>query len=321
MSAPGKMPMSAGRVLAGRYTVGEVIGRGGMADVFVGHDTRTGRSVAIKAARSTVAEDPLVRSSLRREAQLLRRVRHHAVVALLDAGHEDGGGSAQAHGAPYLVMEHVAGRSLRELLQAGELTPESSVRYQLGLLAALEASHRAGVVHRDVKPANVMVTPDGTVKLVDFGIARASDDPTATVTHVRELLGTPAYVSPEQARGRSTDARSDLYSAGCLLVELLTGRPPFSGDDPILVAYQHVHEPAPEAGTGVPALDAVIATALAKDPDRRFQSAGAFRDALLCATEGWPRTHVDQSSRPAARAAFGEGTDAIGHVDTKEVAP
>lgn len=285
MSTPGSTPMSAGTVLAGRWTVGEVIGRGGMADVHVGHDTRTGRSVAIKALRSTSAEDPLVRSSLRREAQMLRRVRHRAVVALVDAGHEDGGGPGDAGDAPYIVMEHVDGRSLRDLLRAGELTPETSVRYLLGVLVALGASHRAGVVHRDIKPANVMVTASGAVKLVDFGVARASGDPTATVTQVQELLGTPAYFSPEQARGRTTDARSDLYSAGCLLFELLTGRPPFTGDDPVLVAYQHVHEPAPPAGTGVPALDAVIAKALAKDPVDRFLSAGAFENALRCAAD------------------------------------
>jgi serine/threonine-protein kinase len=268
-----------------------------MADVHVGHDTRTGRSVAIKALRSTSAEDPLLRSSLRREAQLLGRVRHHSIVALLDAGHgcDDGGDgdgdgdgdggsvSAGTHGGPYIVMEHVDGRSLRDLLRAGELTGETSVQYQLGLLAALEASHRAGIVHHDIKPANVMVTASGAVKLVDFGIARASGDPTVTITHICEFLGTPAYVSPEQARGEPTDARSDLYSAGCLLFEMLTGRPPFVGDDPVLVAYQHVYEPAPQAATGVPALDAVIAKALAKVREERFQSARAFREALRSA--------------------------------------
>jgi serine/threonine-protein kinase len=291
--SPARTPMSAGRVLAGRYTMGEVIGHGGMADVRLGRDIRTGRSVAIKALRTTSAEDPLLRSHFRREAQLLGRLRHHAIVALLDTGHdEDSEGSADTPGAPYIVMEHVDGRSLRDLLRAGELTRETSVRYQLGLLAALEASHRAGIVHRDIKPANVMVTADGLVKLVDFGIARASGDPTATVTHVQEFLGTPAYFSPEQARCETTDARSDLYSAGCLLFELLTGLPPFTGDDPILVAYQHVHEPAPQADTGVPSLDAVIAKALAKDRAERFQSAQAFRAALQSATEAWPTTSL-----------------------------
>lgn len=289
------------RVLAGRYTVGEVIGRGGMADVRVGRDTRTGRSVAIKALRGKSAEDPLLRSGLGREAELLGRVRHHAIVSLLDAGHdEDVEGSADTHegsdhSAPYIVMEHVDGRSLRDLLMAGELTPETSVRYQLGVLSALEASHGAGIVHRDIKPSNVMVTATGAVELVDFGIARAAGDP--TVTHVQQFLGTPAYFSPEQARGETTDARSDLYSAGCLLFEMLKGRPPFTGDDPVLLAYQHVYEPAPQAETGIPSLDAVIAKALAKDPEERFLSAGAFQNALRCATEVWPRTM--SPTRPA----------------------
>ena len=273
--------MNSGRVLGGRYLTGEVVGRGGMAEVRVGHDIRTGRSVAIKALRSTSAEDPILRSSLRREAQMLGRVRHHAIVALLDSGHDgDGWGWAERHGGPYIVMEYVDGRSLRDLLRSGGPTRETAIRLQLELLAALEASHRAGIVHRDIKPANVLVTPTGDLKLVDFGIARASGDPTAAGTHIQEFLGTPAYFSPEQARGGTTDARSDLYSAGCLLFELLTGRPPFTGVDPVVLAYRHAHEPAPQADTGVPALDAVIAKALAKERAERFQSAQAFEEAL-----------------------------------------
>jgi len=283
--------MNSGRVLGGRYLTGEVVGRGGMAEVRVGHDIRTGRSVAIKALRSTSAEDPILRSSLRREAQMLGRVRHHAIVALLDSGHDgDGWGWAERHGGPYIVMEYVDGRSLRDLLRSGGPTRETAIRLQLELLAALEASHRAGIVHRDIKPANVLVTPTGDLKLVDFGIARASGDPTAAGTHIQEFLGTPAYFSPEQARGGTTDARSDLYSAGCLLFELLTGRPPFTGVDPVVLAYRHAHEPAPQADTGVPALDAVIAKALAKERAERFQSAQAFRAALRSATGAWPTT-------------------------------
>ena len=280
--------MTPGRVLGGRCLTGKVIRRGGMADVRVGRDLQGGRLVAIKALRSTSAADPLLRSSLRREAQLLGRLRHHAIVALQDTGHGEGGeDSADTHGGPYLVMEHVDGRSLRALLRTGGLTRETSVRYQLGLLAALEASDRAGIVHRDVKPANVMVTSTGAVKLVDFGIARGIGDTSATVTPM-QALGTPAYLSPEQARGESTDARSDLYSAGCLLFELLTGRPPFTGDDPVLVAHQHVHEQAPRADTGVPALDSVITKALTKDLDERFQSARAFRETLQAAATARP---------------------------------
>jgi eukaryotic-like serine/threonine-protein kinase len=282
--------MSAGRVLAARYTVGEVIGRGGLAYVLVGDDTHPGRSVAIKALRSASAEDPLLRASLRREAQTPGRVCHHAIVALAHAGHEDAGGSEDTRGASYIVMEYVAGRSVRDLLKTDGLTLETSVQWQLGLLAALDASYRAGIVHRDIKPANVMVTSSGTVKLVHFGIAHAVGDPTVTLTHLKELLGTPASFSPEQARGETTDARGGPYSAGCLLFELVTGRPPFTADAPVLVAYQHVHQPPPQAETGVPSLDAMSVKALAKDRDERFQSAQAFREALQSAKNAWPTT-------------------------------
>ena len=179
-------------------------------------------------------------------------------------------------------MEYVAGRSLRDLLRIRRPTPNETLQYQVGILSALEFSHRAGVVHRDIKPANVMITPEGAVKVVDFGISRAGGDPDATVTLTQTFLGTPAYVSPEQARGQTLDARSDLYSAGCVLYELLTGRPPFVGDDPVSVAYQHVHEQPARLGA-LPAMDAVLGTALAKDPADRFQDAGSFRTALLAA--------------------------------------
>lgn len=278
--------MRSGRVLDGRYAVGEVIGRGGMADVRLGHDLASGRWVAIKSLRKELAGDPLFRSTLRREAQTMARLSHPAIVALHHAGLDDGGDdAADTPGAPFIVMEHVAGWSLRDLLGTGGLTIGKSIQYQLGVLAALEASHGAGVVHRDIKPANVMITSRGAVKLVDFGIARASGDAAATITHLQPLLGTPVYLSPEQAQGETADARSDLYSAGCLLFEALTGGPPFAGDDPVAVAYQHVHEQAPRAGTGIPALDSVLTKALAKARDDRFQSARAFRDALRSATK------------------------------------
>jgi serine/threonine-protein kinase len=278
--------MTPGRVLCGRYAVGEVIGRGGMAEVRVGRDIASGRWVAIKSLRKDLAGDPRFRSSLRREAQTMARLRHHSIVALRDTStHDDEVDEASAgiRGARFIVMEYVAGWSLRDLLKMGGMTHEKSIHYLLGVLAALEASHRAGIVHRDIKPANVMVTGEGGVKLVDFGIARASGDPDATITHSPGFLGTPAYFSPEQARGEPADARSDLYSAGCLLFELITGRPPFTGDDPISVAYQHVHEEPPPADTGIPALDSVITKALSKSRDDRFPSARAFRDALQSA--------------------------------------
>ncbi len=278
--------MTPGRVLCGRWEVGEVIGRGGMADVHVGRDIRSGRWVAIKVLRQNLAEDPAFRSSFQREAQTMGRLRHRGIVALYDAGYDGvGEGSADRHGVPFIVMEYVPGWSLRDLLRMGGLTLAKSMQYETGVLAALDSAHRAGVVHRDIKPANVMVTSRGAVKLVDFGVARLSGNRAATTTYIQMLLGTPRYLSPEQARGETADARSDLYSAGCLLFELLAGRPPFAGDDPVSLAYQHVHEQPPRTDTGIPALDSVVTKALAKDRDDRFQSARAFRDALQSATK------------------------------------
>ncbi|AWB94183.1 protein kinase domain-containing protein [Aeromicrobium chenweiae] len=276
--------MGLTRVVGGRYEVGEAIGHGGTATVHAGRDIRSGRRVAIKVLREDLARDPVFRSRFRREATTMAGLRHPAIVSVLDTGYEEvAAGAAGTLHVPFIVMEHVVGRSLRELLRSGELTLETSVQHQVGLLSALELCHRMGVVHGDVKPANVMVTSDGAVKLVDFGIARTSGDPDATLTQGRAFLGTPAYLSPEQARGEAADVWSDLYSAGCLLYELLTGRPPFVGD-PIAVAYQHVHEEPAPASTAVAELDAVLAKALAKSRADRYQSAGAFTEALRSAT-------------------------------------
>ncbi|NPC95194.1 protein kinase [Nocardioides sp. zg-DK7169] len=285
LSLPDVLPGPLPRVLHGRYLVGEVIGRGGMAEVRRGRDLHSGHAVAIKVLREDLARDPQLRHRFRREAQTLAGLSHPAIVSVHDTGqHLFDDGSADGIRVPFIVMEHVAGRSLKELLREGRPTLAVSIRHQLGLLSALDSSHRAGVIHRDIKPANVMITPQGAVKVVDFGIARGVDAPTATVTQVQAFLGTPVYLSPEQARGELADARSDLYSAGCLLYELVTGRPPFSGDDPVAVAYQHVHEQPPRASTHRPdlpsALDAVLAKALAKDREDRFQDAREFSAAL-----------------------------------------
>ncbi len=278
--------MSTDRVFCGHYELGNVIGRGGMADVHLGRDVRTGRTVAIKVLRKNLAQDPLFHSRFRREAQTMAGLRHPTIVSFHDTGYEEvEGNSADKVCVPFIVMEHIAGRSLRDMLKIGGLTLEDSLHYQLGVLSALEVSHRAGVVHRDIKPANVMVTPEGAVKVVDFGIARASGDPDATMTLAQAFLGTPSYFSPEQARGETTDARSDLYSAGCLLYELLTGRPPFVGDDPVSLAYQHVHEEPTQVDTTIPALDSVVMKALAKARRDRFQDARTFREALLSAAK------------------------------------
>lgn len=285
--------MTEPRILNARYDVGDLIGRGGMADVYHARDLRLGREVAIKLLRRDLARDPVFQTRFRREAQAVAGLNHPAIVAVYDTGEEEVDGAA-AHDVkvPYIVMEYVQGSTLRDLLKAGELTTESSVRYTLGVLGALQYSHRKGIVHRDIKPSNVMVTTDDHVKVMDFGIARALADSAATMTQTQAVVGTAHYFSPEQARGETVDARSDLYSAGCLLYELLTGRPPFTGDSPVSVAYQHVSEEAVapsdlNAEIG-PKVDEVIATALAKDREDRYQDAGAFAAALEAAVQDRP---------------------------------
>ena len=277
--------MSRHRVLHERYELGDVIGSGATADVHRARDTRSGRLVAIKMLHRHLARDPLPRSRFQREAATAARLNHPAIVAIYDTGFEEvDEGSAGRIRVPFIAMEYVAGQSLRDLLRIRALTLNETIHYQAGILAALDFSHRTGVIHRDIKPANVIVTPAGDLKIVDFGIARSHGDPAATMTQAQAFLGTPSYLSPEQARGEIAGVSSDLYSAGCLLYELLTGRPPFVGDDPVSVVYQHVHaEPVP-VDTNIPALDAVVARALAKAPEDRFRAASTFREALLAPT-------------------------------------
>ena len=313
---------AASRMLGDRYEVGPLLGRGGMAEVHEGRDTRLGRRVAVKLLRSDLARDPVFQARFRREAQSAAALNHPNVVAVYDTGEdsvlEAGGAPARL---PYIVMEYVAGRTARDLLRengddSGGVGVARAVDVTVGVLDALEYSHRAGIVHRDIKPANVMVTPRGGVKVMDFGIARAIADASATMTQTQAVLGTAQYLSPEQARGESVDARSDLYSTGCLLYELLTGRPPFVGDSPVSVAYQHVREvpqpPSrfnPDVGD---ALDRVVLKALAKDRDDRYPDAAAFRDDLLAARAG--RT-VSAPGVAAAAAAATAATQAVPPVD------
>jgi len=280
------------RVLAGRYEVGELIGRGGMAEVHIGHDTRLGRTVAIKVLRSDLARDPSFLARFRREAQSAAALNHPAIVAVYDTGedtHTDTQG-ASVH-VPFIVMEYVEGHTVRDILQDGAAVPiEEAVEITAGILSALEYSHQAGIVHRDIKPANVMITPTGAVKVMDFGIARAMADSAATMTQTHAVIGTAQYLSPEQARGETVDTRSDLYSTGCVLFELLTGRPPFIGDSPVAVAYQHVGQ-APqrpsELASDVPeVLDRIVLKALTKDRDARYSTAAEFRSDLDTALRG-----------------------------------
>ncbi|WP_445155715.1 Stk1 family PASTA domain-containing Ser/Thr kinase [Arthrobacter sp. Hor0625] len=284
-------PASARRVLSGRYELGELIGRGGMADVYRGVDTRLGRTVAIKLLRPDLARDPQFQSRFKREAQAVAALNHPSIVAVFDTGdHAVPGGHDDSVRVPYIVMEYVSGKTIRDLIKANEVTIDQAIDFTLGVLSALDYSHRAGIVHRDIKPANVMCPGANAVKVMDFGIARAMADASATMTQTQAVVGTAQYLSPEQARGETVDARSDLYSAGCLLYEMLTGRPPFVGDSPVSVAYQHVREipdPASSLNPDVsPALDSVLAKALQKNRADRFQDAAAFRRALRAARSG-----------------------------------
>ena len=279
------------RLLAGRYQVGALIGRGGMSDVHVGTDTRLGRRVAIKLLKPALATDPKFRVLFREEAQKAARMAHPTIVRVFDAGEETvTGENGLETQVPYIVMEFVDGRVLRDIIAEGPVDPQEAVHIVSGILTALEYSHRALLVHRDIKPANVMVTQNGQVKVMDFGIARAVSDNAATVADASTLIGTAQYFSPEQARGEAVDARTDLYSTGVVLFELLTGRAPFRGERAAAVAYQHISE-TPVAPSTLnpkvsPALDAVVLRALAKDKFERFQTAAEFRADLEAAGAG-----------------------------------
>ncbi|MEO3765801.1 Stk1 family PASTA domain-containing Ser/Thr kinase [Streptomyces sp. B8F3] len=281
--------MEEPRRLGGRYELGQVLGRGGMAEVYLAHDTRLGRTVAVKTLRADMARDPSFQARFRREAQSAASLNHPAIVAVYDTGED----YIDSVSIPYIVMEYVDGSTLRELLHSGrKLLPERTLEMCTGILQALEYSHRSGIVHRDIKPANVMLTRTGQVKVMDFGIARAMGDSGMTMTQTAAVIGTAQYLSPEQAKGEQVDARSDLYSTGCLLYELLTGRPPFVGDSPVAVAYQHVREEAPPPSTFdpevTPEMDAIVMKALVKDPDYRYQSADEMRADIDAALEGLP---------------------------------
>src|SRR6478609_583414 len=251
--------MTQPRLLGGRYELDGIVGRGGMAEVFRARDLRLDRVVAVKTLREDLARDATFQARFRREAQSAASLNHPSIVAVYDTGEDNEGPSH----VPYIVMEYVDGRTLRDLLRDDRrLLPERALESTDGVLRALDYSHRHGIIHRDIKPGNVMLTRAGQVKVMDFGIARAVADSAATMTQTSAVLGTAQYLSPEQARGEVVDSRSDLYSTGCLLYELLTGRPPFTGDSPVSIAYQHVQEnpiPPSQLEPDVPPLvDAVV---------------------------------------------------------------
>jgi eukaryotic-like serine/threonine-protein kinase len=284
-----------GRLLGGRYEVREVIGRGGMADVYLGIDARLGRTVAIKVLKSTLSSDATFRNRFRLEAMAASKMSHPSIVRFLDAGDEENGpGDASPPGSttPYIVMEHVDGHLLSDIMRKGRLEERHVLKVADGVLTALEVSHRAGIVHRDIKPANIMITDDGSVKVMDFGIARAVSDATANLEQTASILGTALYISPEQARGDEPDTRTDLYSLGVVMYELLAGAPPFSADSPVAIAYKHISKPVPplvEANPAVsPDVALIVETALQKELDDRFPTAQSFRAAIEDIAHGRP---------------------------------
>ena len=278
------------RLLGGRYQVGELLGYGGMAEVHRGRDLRLGRDVAIKMLRTDLARDATFQMRFRREAQNAASLNHPAIVAVYDTGEET---APTGETLPFIVMEFVNGRTLKEVLGAeGRLQPRRALEICADMCAALEFSHRHGIIHRDIKPGNVMLTQTGQVKVMDFGIARALASGATTMTQTSAVIGTAQYLSPEQARGEAVDARSDVYAAGCVLFELVCGHPPFVGDSPVSVAYQHVRETPPTPSDinpdVTPAVDAIVLKALSKNPLNRYQSAGEMRADLLRAAAGRP---------------------------------
>jgi serine/threonine-protein kinase len=285
--------MTTPRQVGSRYELGELIGYGGMAEVHRGRDARLSRDVAIKMLRADLARDPSFLNRFRREAQSAAGLNHPAIVAVYDTGQDHAGLGSDAADVPYIVMEFVEGQTLRDVLKVeGRLPPRRAMEIVAEVCGALDFSHRNGIVHRDIKPANIMITRAGAVKVMDFGIARAIADNSATVTQTAAVIGTAQYLSPEQARGETVDARSDVYSTGCVLYELVTGHPPFTGDSPVAVAYQHVREnpvvPSSENPAIPRSLDSIIMKALAKNPMNRYQSAGEMRTDLLRALADRP---------------------------------
>ena len=280
--------------LGGRYLLGPVIGTGGMSDVYAATDELLGRDIAVKMMRADLARDETFLERFRREAKNAAKLNHHAIVAVYDTGQTD-----EAQGSvPYIVMERVHGQTLRDIVSDnGPLPLNDAANVMSQVCSALHFSHEAGIIHRDIKPANIMITNTGAVKVMDFGIARALSDTTSAMTQTAAVIGTAQYLSPEQARGRSAEGRSDLYAAGCVFYEVVTGRPPFSGESPFSVAFQHVQD-APIPPSQVPgmdldanaslALDAVTLTAMAKDPADRYDTADAMALDLQRIADGRP---------------------------------
>jgi beta-lactam-binding protein with PASTA domain/predicted Ser/Thr protein kinase len=299
--------MTTPQHLSDRYELGEILGFGGMSEVHLARDIRLHRDVAVKVLRADLARDPSFYLRFRREAQNAAALNHPAIVAVYDTGEAETPGGP----LPYIVMEYVNGVTLRDIVHTdGPMTPTRAIEVIADACQALNFSHQHGIIHRDVKPANIMISTTNAVKVMDFGIARALSDSGNSVTQTAAVIGTAQYLSPEQARGDTVDARSDVYSLGCVLYEMLTGEPPFVGDSPVAVAYQHVREdplPPSRRYEGIPAdLDAVVLKALAKNPENRYQTAAEMRADLIRVHNGEPPeapkilTEAERSSLLAA---------------------
>ncbi|GAA3812760.1 protein kinase [Streptomyces phyllanthi] len=287
MSQDGAQGRYGGSSLAGgRYQLRDLLGEGGMASVHLAYDSVLDRQVAIKTLHTELGREQAFRERFRREAQAVAKLTHTNIVSVFDTGEDDLGGMT----TPYIVMEYVEGKPLGSVLDAdvrqyGAMPADKALKITADVLAALEISHEMGLVHRDIKPGNVMMTKRGVVKVMDFGIARAMQSGVTSMTQTGMVVGTPQYLSPEQALGRGVDARSDLYSVGIMLFQLTTGRLPFEADSPLAIAYAHVQE-EPVAPSSInrslpPAVDALVARALRKNPNERFPSAEAMRGECL----------------------------------------
>ncbi|MEU0129653.1 MULTISPECIES: protein kinase [unclassified Streptomyces] len=291
---------AGGSVAGGRYQLRDLLGEGGMASVYLAYDSALDRQVAIKTLHTELGREQSFRERFRREAQAVAKLQHTNIVSVFDTGEDELGGALM----PYIVMEYVEGQPLGSVLQAdirehGAMPAGKALKVTADVLAALETSHEMGLVHRDIKPGNVMMTKRGVVKVMDFGIARAMQSGVTSMTQTGMVVGTPQYLSPEQALGRGVDARSDLYSVGIMLFQLLTGRIPFDADSPLAIAYAHVQE-EPVAPSSInrsitPAMDALVARALKKNPNERFPSAAAMQDEI---------TRVLSASGPAGAPAI-----------------
>ncbi|MFF8831970.1 protein kinase [Streptomyces sp. NPDC015131] len=320
---------AGGSVAGGRYQLRDLLGEGGMASVYLAYDSALDRQVAIKTLHTELGREQSFRERFRREAQAVAKLQHTNIVSVFDTGEDDLGGSLM----PYIVMEYVEGRPLGSVLQEdirqyGAMPAEKALKVTADVLAALETSHEMGLVHRDIKPGNVMMTKRGVVKVMDFGIARAMQSGVTSMTQTGMVVGTPQYLSPEQALGRGVDARSDLYSVGIMLFQLLTGRIPFDADSPLAIAYAHVQE-EPVAPSSInrsitPAMDALVARALKKNPNERFPSAAAMRDEclrLLSAGQGQTGAPVIVQGAPHANSGSGVGSAVFPPVDHSTPAP